>query len=248
MLNILHKNKKGFSLIELIVAIAVLVVLVVVLIPQYKKSANKAKEKADLALVENLQSIVTTSLQDTALKRSDNPQDTDKPINMYELSKDKVNKSTSKNLVVEFYATDGIVYPVTVNCTIDGKNDVEIRGYLADIIKEQVKPLELESDLYKVSKFTMTYTFPDADKKVKMELGTSETNFLLGDVNSDGTVNDLDSDKLQKYVQLNQDELTINLAACDTTKDGKIDESDLTKLKNMVKAIQAAAAAEAESK
>ena len=86
-------NKKGFSLIELIVAVAILILIVAVLVPQYRQSSIKAKEKADFASVESLETAVKLALQDTAYKASETEGETGQPINMYQLCKDAVANS-----------------------------------------------------------------------------------------------------------------------------------------------------------
>ncbi len=50
------KNNKGFSLVELIIVIAIMVVLIGLLAPQFVKYVEKSKESTD---VQNLDSIVT---------------------------------------------------------------------------------------------------------------------------------------------------------------------------------------------
>lgn len=51
----LHKNKKGFTLIEMLIVIAIIAVLVAIVIPTVSSSTNKAKAAADAA---NLRSIL----------------------------------------------------------------------------------------------------------------------------------------------------------------------------------------------
>lgn len=49
-------NNKGFSLVELIIVIAIMAVLIGVLAPQYLKYVEKSRKQADL---DNFQSIIT---------------------------------------------------------------------------------------------------------------------------------------------------------------------------------------------
>lgn len=220
------KNKKGFSLIELLVAIAILVLIVAVLVPQYRQSSIKAKENADSASVENLIAITKTAILDKGYVPAESENEGDKSINIYQLCKDAVEKSESKNMVVEFYVANGTIYPHALNCTIDNKNNAEVRQYLIDIIGSQLKSIPLESDLYKTYKYTITFTFPDIDMKVNVEHTTSEYTFVSGDVNRDGKVDTSDRAMLIDYVQLNQNVHTMNLAAADVNVDGKINDTD----------------------
>lgn len=50
-------NNKGFSLMELIIVVAIMAVLIGVLAPQYLKYVEKSRESADL---DNLQTVITT--------------------------------------------------------------------------------------------------------------------------------------------------------------------------------------------
>ena len=57
-------NNKGFSLVELIIVIAIMAVLIGVLAPQYIKYLDKSKVSADKQLADNLYQAMTTSLLD----------------------------------------------------------------------------------------------------------------------------------------------------------------------------------------
>jgi prepilin-type N-terminal cleavage/methylation domain-containing protein len=57
-------NNKGFSLVELIIVVAIMAVLVGVLAPQYIKYLDKSKVGADKQLADNLRQAITTTLAD----------------------------------------------------------------------------------------------------------------------------------------------------------------------------------------
>ncbi len=59
-----RKNNKGFSLIELIISIAILAVLSGLLIPQMIKYVEKSRETRDMQLVETIYLAVNTALTD----------------------------------------------------------------------------------------------------------------------------------------------------------------------------------------
>lgn len=58
------KNNKGFSLVELIIVVAIMAVLIGVLAPQYLKYVEKSKVSADGDTVTQLQKAVETIVSD----------------------------------------------------------------------------------------------------------------------------------------------------------------------------------------
>ena len=58
-------NNKGFSLVELIIVIAIMAILVGVLAPQYIKYVEKSKKSADLDIAEGVYTAVQTTLTDS---------------------------------------------------------------------------------------------------------------------------------------------------------------------------------------
>ena len=54
----MKRNKKGFTIVELVIVIAVIAILAAVLIPTFSSLINKAKESSDTALVKNLNIIM----------------------------------------------------------------------------------------------------------------------------------------------------------------------------------------------
>lgn len=58
-------NNKGFSLVELIIVIAIMAILVGVLAPQYIKYVEKSRLSADLDIADGVYSAVQTALTDS---------------------------------------------------------------------------------------------------------------------------------------------------------------------------------------
>ncbi len=58
------KNNKGFSLVELIIVIAIMAVLIGVLAPQFIKFVEKSRESTDLQNVEEVKTAVETYVSD----------------------------------------------------------------------------------------------------------------------------------------------------------------------------------------
>lgn len=54
----MQKNNKGFSLIELIIVIAIIAVLIGILVPEFLKYVEKSKRQADLATVREIFNVI----------------------------------------------------------------------------------------------------------------------------------------------------------------------------------------------
>jgi type IV pilus assembly protein PilA len=58
------KSKKGFSLVELLIVIAIMAVLVGVLAPQYFRYVERSRESSDVQVVNNIASAIKTTAVD----------------------------------------------------------------------------------------------------------------------------------------------------------------------------------------
>lgn len=67
MLKKARKNKKGFSLVELIVVIAIMAVLVAILAPQFVKYVEKSRAAKDEKMVSEVQTAIETALATEAV-------------------------------------------------------------------------------------------------------------------------------------------------------------------------------------
>lgn len=57
-------NNKGFSLVELIIVVAIMAILIGVLAPQYIKYVEKSRKSADVQLVESCRTALQVALTD----------------------------------------------------------------------------------------------------------------------------------------------------------------------------------------
>ncbi len=61
------KNNKGFSLVELIIVIAIMAVLIAILAPQFIKYVEESRQSADLTTVEEIVNAIQVGVADTNL-------------------------------------------------------------------------------------------------------------------------------------------------------------------------------------
>ena len=59
-----RKNNKGFSLVELIVVVAIMAVLIGVLVPTLVRNVEKSKKQKDISTVEEVCNQLTIGLAD----------------------------------------------------------------------------------------------------------------------------------------------------------------------------------------
>ena len=59
-----RKNNKGFSLVELIVVVAIMAVLIGVLVPTLVRNVEKSKKQKDVSTVEEVRNQMTIALAD----------------------------------------------------------------------------------------------------------------------------------------------------------------------------------------
>ncbi len=64
------KNNKGFSLVELIIVIAIMAVLIGVLAPQYLRYVEKSKKQADLSAVGQIFDAAKVACSDPELQKA----------------------------------------------------------------------------------------------------------------------------------------------------------------------------------
>ena len=70
---IMKRNKKGFTIVELVIVIAVIGVLSAILIPVFINLTNKANDASDQSLVKNLNTILAMKEQEEGYEVSNNP-------------------------------------------------------------------------------------------------------------------------------------------------------------------------------
>lgn len=98
-------NNKGFSLVELIVVIAIMAVLVGVLAPQFIKYVESSRRSTDVSNAQNIQSAILADIAEATWSGTNNTlteiTDTNRPSTLGETPKIKGNLVNNKG---NFYA------------------------------------------------------------------------------------------------------------------------------------------------
>lgn len=94
-----QKNNKGFSLVELIVVVAIMAVLMGILVPTLVKNVEKSKKQKDASAIEEIRSTMVTTLA--------NPTYSDiEATVVYDGTKIDIDAPKSKNAVSPIKDTD----------------------------------------------------------------------------------------------------------------------------------------------
>lgn len=121
-----QKNNKGFSLVELIVVIAIMAVLVGVLAPQLIKYVEKSREATDIQTCDNIATALKTYYADEEVSASASASDTTVTVTLSKtelgtgadaavkdagLTKAKIKgtKWTSDTIKIEYNKADGTI-------------------------------------------------------------------------------------------------------------------------------------------
>ena len=67
-MNIIDRNNNGFSLVELVIVIAIMAILVALLAPQYIRYVEKSKLTADEDMVTNIHNAIALAVTDENIK------------------------------------------------------------------------------------------------------------------------------------------------------------------------------------
>lgn len=132
-------GNKGFSLVELIVVIAIMAVLVGVLAPTLIRNVEKSRESSDLQTLDSIRGSVTTALSVEAVNDEFQKKTADVSYTLAEINTDK--DDLAKELHSELSA-DGVMDAklkskacssaiITIKIKTDGKVAVEATGATA---------------------------------------------------------------------------------------------------------------------
>ena len=132
----MKKNNKGFSLVELIIVIAIMAVLVGVLAPQYLKYVEKSRIQADETALDEGRSAIVNSLSDADVYST---------------------VATGAKVVFKNSTTDGISYTNGAG----GSDETTLINEICSVLNSATndKSFSLGSTAYKGSQFTFEMTY-----------------------------------------------------------------------------------------
>ena len=104
----MKKLKRAFTIVELVIVIAVIAILAAVLIPTFTSLIEKANESSDTVLAKNMNTILSTT--DTEGEKSDRMTDTLYLLNENGYSLENMNPTADGNIFVWDSEANRIVY------------------------------------------------------------------------------------------------------------------------------------------
>lgn len=122
--NELQKKKKGFTLVELIIVIAIIAVLIALAIPKFGTVIENSNQKADQAAAKNIATIVAQKVAEgTSETTGTVTGDSDDTLSVADaLDGVKIPKAKAANGAPSFtYEIDGTTGNITVSYTGEGE-------------------------------------------------------------------------------------------------------------------------------
>ena len=144
-------NKKGFSLVELIVVIAIMAVLVGVLAPALMSNVEKSRAQKDVSAMSEVTNSVELALADESIY--------DEVANIL---------GTATSGTIEFAPNAGVISISDLQLTPASGSAAAVAKLTAELQQQIGESVTLSSKTYKGSTYTVTITM-EAGKAVKVE-------------------------------------------------------------------------------
>ena len=171
----MKRGKKGFALIELLVAIAAVGVMSVAVVPSVMESQNSSKESSDQSGIERLETELRMGTASAEI---------------YKDAKAIADLTEEKQIVFTYVVNNNNVL-VFDSCEIDVDGEKitnatesehgallsDYSGRLIEYVNQHMEPVEIVSEKYKLNDQIITLTFPDVDYKVTSTITMVETSY-----------------------------------------------------------------------
>lgn len=162
-------NKKGFSLVELLVTITIIGILAAMLAPAITSSISDSKKGMDETNLTNLTTTIQMGMQHNSI---------------YKDARKIADNTLTGKIVVKYYVNqDNIV--LIDSCEVadrfggtytdaDRGDLAKLKTLLSDYVNGKIEPIELKSNYYRDCDYKFTITFPDVEFKVNVEMEVVE--------------------------------------------------------------------------
>ena len=119
------KNNKGFSLVELIIVIAIMAILVGVMAPQLIKYIEKTNVSSDTQLCDSVRTAVTTAMMDPAVINATTPgiPDDDEEVEVADLAGDAYADGAFASAVAEIMGYEDVADLAEINGKIKSAHE-----------------------------------------------------------------------------------------------------------------------------
>ena len=119
------RNNKGFSLVELIIVIAIMAILVGVMAPQLIKYIEKTNVSSDTQLCDSVRTAVTTAMMDPAVINATTPgiPDDDTPVEVADLAGESYADGAFASAVAEIMGYEDVADLAEINGKIKSAHE-----------------------------------------------------------------------------------------------------------------------------